>query len=84
MKKYKENIISKKKKSFTLFLIALIIGMLGFSYASVPLYRLFCQVTGYGGTTQTIEKMSSNVVKSDKSDRIFTIHFNADVSDSLP
>ena len=28
---------------------------LGAAYASVPLYRLFCQVTGYGGTTQRAE-----------------------------
>ncbi|QMW22637.1 cytochrome c oxidase assembly protein [Sandaracinobacteroides saxicola] len=31
-------------------LIAL--GMVGLAYASVPLYRIFCQVTGFGGTTQ--------------------------------
>jgi cytochrome c oxidase assembly protein subunit 11 len=31
---------------------AIVAGMLGLSYASVPLYRLFCQVTGFGGTTQ--------------------------------
>lgn len=30
----------------------LAISMLGLAYASVPLYRLFCQVTGFGGTTQ--------------------------------
>ena len=29
------------------------IFMLGFSYASVPLYQLFCQATGFGGTIQT-------------------------------
>ena len=29
--------------------------MVGLSYASVPLYRLFCQVTGFGGTTQRAE-----------------------------
>ncbi len=28
-------------------------AMLGLGYASVPLYRLFCQVTGFGGTTMT-------------------------------
>ena len=28
------------------------VAMIGVAYASVPLYRLFCQVTGYGGTTQ--------------------------------
>ena len=27
------------------------LAMLGLGYASVPLYRLFCQVTGFGGTT---------------------------------
>lgn len=37
----------------TLALLALmVVGMGGLAYASVPLYRLFCQVTGYGGTTQ--------------------------------
>ena len=30
-------------------------GMVGMSYAAVPLYRLFCQVTGFGGTTQRAE-----------------------------
>jgi cytochrome c oxidase assembly protein subunit 11 len=29
--------------------------MVGMAYASVPLYQLFCQVTGYGGTTQRAE-----------------------------
>jgi cytochrome c oxidase assembly protein subunit 11 len=31
-------------------------GMLALAYASVPLYRLFCQVTGFGGTTQRFEE----------------------------
>ena len=30
-------------------------GMVGLSFASVPLYRLFCQVTGFGGATQRAE-----------------------------
>ncbi len=32
--------------------VALVAGMGGLAYASVPLYELFCQVTGYGGTTR--------------------------------
>lgn len=32
----------------------LALGMLALAYASVPLYRLFCQVTGFGGTTQRV------------------------------
>ncbi len=31
------------------------IGMVGLAYASVPLYRIFCQVTGFGGTTQVAD-----------------------------
>ena len=31
---------------------AIAAGMLGLAYASVPLYEIFCQVTGFGGTTQ--------------------------------
>jgi cytochrome c oxidase assembly protein subunit 11 len=31
---------------------ALGLGMAGVGYASVPLYRLFCEATGFGGTTQ--------------------------------
>ena len=33
-------------------LAAVVCGMVGLSFASVPLYRLFCQATGFGGTTQ--------------------------------
>ena len=32
--------------------LAVVIGMVGLSYAAVPLYDLFCRVTGYGGTPQ--------------------------------
>ena len=34
------------------FLAVVVAAMVGLAYASVPLYQLFCQVTGYGGTTQ--------------------------------
>ncbi len=30
-----------------------VVGMVGLAFASVPLYRLFCQVTGFGGTTMS-------------------------------
>jgi cytochrome c oxidase assembly protein subunit 11 len=38
--------------------VAVVAGMIGFTYFSVPLYRLFCAATGYGGTVaegQTVE-----------------------------
>ena len=35
-----------------LYLVAFTVAMIGVTYASVPLYRMFCQATGYGGTVQ--------------------------------
>lgn len=55
-------------------------GMVGLAYASVPLYRLFCQMTGYGGTTQ----VSAAPAAADVSDRIVTIRFDANVARDLP
>ena len=38
--------------------VAFFVGMVGMAYAAVPLYAMFCQVTGYGGTTQRVEQYS--------------------------
>ncbi len=55
-------------------------GMTGLAFASVPLYRLFCQVTGYGGTTQVADGLDGIPVL----DRTMTVRFNADVQRDLP
>ena len=54
-------------------------GMLGMAYAAVPLYEMFCRVTGYGGTTQRVEQYSQTVL-----DRPITIRFDANTSGGLP
>ena len=54
-------------------------GMVGMAYAAVPLYALFCQMTGYGGTTQRVEQYSDTVL-----DQTITIRFDANVSGGLP
>jgi len=59
-------------------LLGIVGGMGGLAYASVPLYQLFCQVTGYGGTTQIADGAPGRVL-----DRVITVRFNADVSKSL-
>ena len=41
-----------KKKLTPIALVSIFIFMLGLSFAAVPLYDLFCRVTGFGGTTQ--------------------------------
>lgn len=45
----------KKSQKMLIYLTALVFGMVGCSYAAVPLYRRFCQATGYGGTVQRRE-----------------------------
>jgi cytochrome c oxidase assembly protein subunit 11 len=43
-------------------LAIVVLLMVGLAYASVPLYQLFCQVTGYGGTTQVTDNAADAVV----------------------
>jgi cytochrome c oxidase assembly protein subunit 11 len=50
-------------------------GMVGLSFAAVPLYRWFCQVTGFGGTTMRAERAPEA-----PGERIITVRFNADVA----
>lgn len=59
--------------------LAFFVGMIGMAYAAVPLYQLFCQVTGYGGTTQRVEQYSDTIL-----DREITIRFDANVASDLP
>ncbi|MFP1631741.1 cytochrome c oxidase assembly protein [Zhengella sp. ZM62] len=49
--------------------------MVGAAYAAVPLYDLFCRVTGYGGTTQRVDTYSDRVL-----DRDITVRFDANTS----
>ena len=62
-----------------LVLGGLVFGMIGLAFASVPLYRLFCQVTGLGGTTQV-----SEAAPEAAGERIIKVRFNADVHRDLP
>lgn len=70
---------NRKNARVGLTLAGVVIGMIGLSFATVPLYRLFCQVTGFGGTTQIAETVPQEV-----SDRVIAVRFNADVNDKLP
>ena len=56
-------------------LVSLMILLVAFS---VPLYNLFCRVTGYGGTTSFSENISNITLDKD-----ITLQFNADVNESI-
>jgi len=63
-----------------LSLLGILAVMVGLDTAAVPLYRLFCQATGYNGTTQRAEKAPDQEV----ADRVITVRFNASVAADLP
>ena len=56
---------------------------ISFTYASVPLYRIFCQKTGFGGTVNTVDVQYENKAKPVSGKRLLTVRFNADVADAL-
>lgn len=60
-------------------LVLVSVGMFGMAFASVPLYRAFCQVTGFGGTTQKAEALPGTIL-----DRAVTVRFTAQVAPGLP
>ncbi len=60
-------------------LFALILVMVGLTAASVPLYRLFCQVTGYGGTTQVASEAVPGAIQQS-----ISVRFDASIGDDLP
>lgn len=53
--------------------------MVGMAYAAVPLYDLFCRVTGFGGTPQVADVGSDVVI-----DRVITVRFDGNVKKTLP
>lgn len=73
---------ARKNRRVGLMAAAGALAMLGLGYASVPLYRLFCQVTGYGGTTQRADAAAAAGVKV--SARMVRVRFDANVAPSLP
>ncbi|KPP80807.1 MAG: cytochrome c oxidase assembly system protein CtaG [Oceanicaulis sp. HLUCCA04] len=59
--------------------LGLALGMVGMGYAAVPLYDLFCRVTGYGGTTQTAQFDPDQILE-----RTVQVRFDASRSRDFP
>ena len=80
---------------FLVFLqVAVVVGMVGLTYASVPLYRMFCQATGFGGTVKEGKGVEDKLRRREEerdeelekaaADCELVVKFNADVADGLP
>lgn len=71
--------MSASNTRVALVCVAVVGGMTGLTAAAVPLYDLFCKVTGYGGTTQKAE-----TAPVEASDVEVTVYFNADTAADMP
>lgn len=58
---------------------AIVAGMVGMAYAAVPIYDLFCRVTGYGGTTQVAQYDPGQII-----DREVIVRFDASRARGVP
>lgn len=66
-------------RSILVLCLVFFCAMIGMAYAAVPLYTLFCRVTGYNGTTQRVEQ-ASDVILDEK----VKVTFDANTSGGLP
>ena len=73
--------MSERRKLRTGLLAGLAaLGMVGLAYASVPLYRLFCQVTGFGGTTMQV---SESALPDKPLAKTISVRFDANTAPGL-
>ena len=67
-----------KNRKTALIVSGMVLGMIGMSFAAVPAYRAFCQVTGWNGTTQRAAAGADQIL-----DRSVTVRFDSAVSGGL-
>ena len=71
--------LAQKNSRMAKVVLSIAVGMVGMAYAAVPLYDLFCKVTGYGGTTQEALYASDVVL-----DRTMKVRFSANLNHDMP
>lgn len=69
---------SQKNRSLAINLMMLVAGMMMLSFASVPLYRMFCEATGFGGATERADSAPIAV-----GTRSLTVDFNTEIAPEL-
>lgn len=74
--------LARRNNRVAAYALAGALAMLGLGYASVPLYRLFCQVTGFGGTTQKATDAQAAGIKV--SPVQISVRFDGNVDPGLP
>ncbi|XP_025954911.2 cytochrome c oxidase assembly protein COX11, mitochondrial [Dromaius novaehollandiae] len=73
----------RRNRTALTYIAAAAVGMVGMSYAAVPLYRLYCQATGLGGTTGAGGGSARIESMEPVQERVVKVTFNADVHASI-
>jgi cytochrome c oxidase assembly protein subunit 11 len=71
--------LQRRHRAIAVWCALLVAGMVGTAYASVPLYRIFCEVTGYDGTPRRASGPSERTL-----DKTVTVRFDGNVAPNLP
>ena len=75
----RQQLIARRNRRTVVAAFAFVAGMVGVSFAAVPLYTLFCRVTGFGGTP-----MIGGGPAPGAGERVVTVRFNANTQPNLP
>lgn len=67
-----------KNAKMLMTIMGVVVLMVGLSFASVPLYDMFCRVTGFGGTTMVSDKLPDEI-----KERTVKIHFDTNTSRNM-
>ncbi|QQN74543.1 cytochrome c oxidase assembly protein [Croceicoccus sp. YJ47] len=76
------HLIDNRNRRVGLIFLGVAVLMLGLGYAAVPLYRMFCQVTGLDGTTQRVTE--AEAAKVFVAEDTMSIRFDANVERGMP
>lgn len=76
--------MKERNRRMFVYLSGTVLAWFGMSYAAVPLYKAFCQMTGYGGTTQRADVMAAEKLTPREDGRPIRVLFDAGVSANMP
>jgi len=79
--------LENRNKRTMLMAFAMALGMLGLGFAAVPLYDLFCRVTGFGGTTQVASEAEADLaarMAASAGGVTYSIRFDANTARNMP
>ena len=79
--------LEAKNRRTLLYALGMALAMLGLGYAAVPLYDMFCRVTGFGGTTQRASEAQAAAaerIAAGSGARTFSMRFDSSIARGLP